>query len=273
MIGRRAVIGLSLLSALLFCALAAQSAFAAKSINTTMFTCVKGQGKIDFKDAHCDEKVATGAEYGHVEIPLNTTTEIHATNKKVTNETKDHEPAVLKSKVGLVKTEITCTDVTVTHEKTLFHNIETEKKHTLTGVAVVDYKECKVVQPEKCTVKEPIVAEATVEGVEELGAAKNEMGQEFKGSGAEETFAEITFEGAECSLKGKTFKVKGSAIGTSGPTTESSQTNKWGGATLVFTPKNNMQKLKLGVETAEFTNIVTPTMGTTGDPISTTTFT
>ena len=74
--------------------------------------------------------------------------------------------------------------------------------------------------------------------------------------------------------KGKSFKVKGTAIATSGPTTETSpQTNKWAGATLVFIPEEGkMQNLKLGVNTAEFTNIVTPSMNG-GNPIAATTFT
>ena len=97
------------------------------------------------------------------------------------------------------------------------------------------------------------------------------MGGEVKGSGAEETFTEITYTGAECSLKGKTFKVKGSAIATSGPTTESGQTGKSTGATAVYTPKNSMQKLKLGIETAEFTAIATSLAG--GTPLSGTTVT
>jgi hypothetical protein len=56
MIGRRAVVSLSLLSALLFSAFAAQSASATKATNTTTFTCVKGTpGTEQFEDAHCDK--------------------------------------------------------------------------------------------------------------------------------------------------------------------------------------------------------------------------
>ena len=121
---------------------------------------------------------------------------------------------------------------------------------------------------------EPIGVHAVFEGVENLGAAKNEMGVEFKGGESEETFTEISFTGSECSLKEKTFKMKGSAIGTSGPTTESPQTNKSSGATMVFTPKNEMQKLKFGVESAELSLIVAVTgSGGGGHPVSVTTAT
>jgi hypothetical protein len=281
MIGRRAVVGLSLLSALLFCAFAAQSASAAKAVNTTMFTCVENGGKKDFADAHCDEKVAEG-KFGHVAVANDVTTEIAATNAKVTETTKKSEPAVLKSKVGLTEVEISCNTVANEPQNSLAHNVETEGKHTLTGTVRTHFGntekkeplDCTVKKPAKCTVKEPIVSNATFEAVEKLGKpAENEMGIELKGSGAEETFAEITFEGPECALKGKTFKVKGSVIGTSGPTTESSQTNHWSGATVVFTPKKEMQKLKLGAEPAEFETIVTQSMAGGGNPITATTCT
>jgi hypothetical protein len=91
MIGRRAVVGLSLLSALLFCAFAAQSASAAlkTSTNTTGFTCVKGvTEKGDFKDEHCDETNVGKGAFKHELIPLNTTTEVEFSNEKSQNRQK-----------------------------------------------------------------------------------------------------------------------------------------------------------------------------------------
>jgi hypothetical protein len=49
MIGRRAVIGLSLLSALLFCALGAQSASAGKAVNNNGYMRGRTLGKGDLK--------------------------------------------------------------------------------------------------------------------------------------------------------------------------------------------------------------------------------
>jgi hypothetical protein len=276
MTGRRAVVGLSLLSALLFCAFVAQSASAAKATNTTLVTCVSEPlGKGDFKDAHCDEKVPGTGFFKHsAPVKLDQTTEVSATNSGVTNGTKDHEPAVLKSKIGLTAVEITCTKVKNNAKESLIHNAQTETtKHTITGTGVTQFEECTVTKPLKCTVKQPIQATVTGEAVEKLGAAENEMGVELKGHGEGETFAEITFEGAECSLKGKTFKITGSVIGTSGPTTASSQTNHWSGATAVYTPEKEMQKLKLGVEKAEFSLITTATENTTKTPLAATTCT
>ncbi|MGB7686023.1 MAG: hypothetical protein WBL45_09615 [Solirubrobacterales bacterium] len=280
MIGRKAVIGLSLLCALLFCAFAAQSASAEKSTNTTAFTCVASGGTTnkDFVDAHCDEAITPGkGSFEHLVIANDTTTALAATNDKVTNGTKDSEPATLKGTIGLAKVDILCTKVKNDTTKSFIHNVDSgEKKHTVTGEARVEYTGCEVKELAKCIVTEPIVAEATFVGTEGLGAAKNEMGQNFVGKGKEETFAEIQFtnksEAEKCSLDKKIFPVKGSAIGTSGPTTKSPQTNKHSGATLVFSPENGMEKLFLGPNAAEFTSIVTPTMSG-GNPITLTTTT
>jgi hypothetical protein len=285
MTGRRAVAGLMLLSAFLLWALAAQSASASvvTSKNTTAFTCVEGKGSKDFADAHCDQNVGSeNGKYGHVSIPLNETTGLDATNQKVTNETKTHEPAVIKGTVGLGKVEISCTVVKANTKESAVHNVEPElKQHTFTGLAVAEFSECTVNKPEKCTIKEPIVTNTSFHGVEGLEGPKSEsnaMGVEYIGTGPEETFAEIQFEnkGAEsCSLNGIQVKVKGKVYGTSGPTTESVQTNKSSGATIAFTPKFKMQELKMGKDPAEFTLIATPLGpgGIEAKPISITTAT
>ncbi len=282
MIGRRTVIGLSLLSALLVCAVAAQSASALKpptSNNTTAFTCVKGAGK-DFKDAHCDEAVPQTGEFGHVAIANKTTTEIEGTNNAVTESTKKSEPALLTGTIALAKVEIECLKVKNNVKNSLVHNEEpTPKQHTFTGTIETEFSECNVKKIAKCIVKENIISKATIHGVEGMEGPKGEknaMGIEFIGDGPEETFAEIEFKnkGAEvCSLNGKTFPVKGSVIATNGPTTESKQDNKHSGSTLVFTPKFKMQTLTLGPNPAEFHAIATPTMAGGGNPISMTTTT
>jgi hypothetical protein len=276
MIRRRAVAGLTLLSALLFCAIAAQSASAAKATNTTGVTCVSSGGETnkDFSDAHCDQKVAAGTgKFEHQAVQLNETYEFDATNQGVTSSTKESEPIVLNSKIGLTAVEITCSEMKASKtKKSVVHNVQSEKNHTFTGVAAGEFKNCIVNKPTKCTIVEPLEIETTFEGVEKLGAEGTEMGVEYKGTGAEETFAELTFQGAECSCKNQTAKIKGSVIGTSGPTTKSSQTNKWAGATIAITPEKEMEKLKFGVESAQVSMLVTPrTPG--GVPVSITTTT
>jgi hypothetical protein len=244
MIGRRAIIGLSLLSALLICAFVAQSASAETARNTTAFTCVE-TGKGDFEDKHCDK---TGPNKGkekfaHVEIKLNETTEVDV--EKIVN-------PVLKGTVPGGKTEIECTTVKNGKESTI-HNTEPELgQHTFTGTVVTEFSGCTVKEPKKCIVAEPIVSRSTLHGVEKTGPEKNTMGVEFIGEGEEETFATIEYKNKEkevCALNGQVFKVKGSAIATSG---SGSQSSKESGATLVYEPGNEMQKLKLGANAAEF---------------------
>jgi hypothetical protein len=271
MIQCKAVASLTVLSTLVFCAVAVQSTSAAvtTSKNTTTVTCVsepKGVG--DFKDAHCDETAVGKGAFTHQFIGSEEK-EIDATNQKVTEETKKSEPIVLTTTVGLVKTEISCTTMETATNKSFVHNAEPEAgKHTFTGNGEAKFTKCTVLKPEKCTVNEPIVAAANFQGVEGLEGPKGEknaMGVEFIGAGAEESFGEISFQGAECSLKGKTGNVKGKAYGTSGPTTESAQENKSSGATIVFTPKFKMEEMKFGTSTAEVNLIVTPT-GTGAEP-------
>ena len=270
MIGRKTTVGLSLLCALLFSAIAVQSASAAKAINTTAFTCVENAGAKDFKDAHCDEKVAEGTgKFGHVAIKNDETTEIDVTN--TTN-------AVLKGKAFGAASEITCTKVASEAKKSFIHNVEhaATKQHTVTGTVIVRYTECSVQKPLKCDVKEPIVVEAEFEGVEglESGGKKDTMGVQFKAK-AGKPFAAITYvnNGAEaCALNGKTVNVTGSAIGTGTP--EPSKANKHAGATINFEHEKitATKELLLGGEAAGFQNQATVKM-TGGNPIALTTTT
>ncbi len=276
MIGRRSVIGLSLLSALLFSAFAAQSAFAIKpihSLNTTMVTCAPVAG--GFSDAHCDGGPAGG--FAHVAVAPKTTTKVAGTNAAVTESTKKSEPAVLKGTIALSKVTIECATVKNNAATSTLTNTEpAQGQHTVSGFAETEFSTCNVKELTKCVVAEPIVSKANVTGVEGMEGPKGEknaMGGLFVGSGAEETFATVEFKnkGAEaCSLNLKTFPVKGSVVATNGPTTESAQEGKSAGATLVFTPKFKMQTLKLGPNAAEFSTIVTPS-NNGGNPLAATT--
>jgi hypothetical protein len=279
MIRYRTIVGLSLLSALVFCTFAAQSASAAltTSKNITAFTCAEAGPEPDFTDAHCHTKVLPGfGKFRHIPIS-GKTAEIEATNANVTNETKESEPAVLKGEVLLVKTEITCKKVKNNLAKSSLTNSEPAAgQHTLSGSGSTEFSECTVAKPAKCVVKEPIVAEVTVhavEGLEGPKGEKNAMGGEVIGSGEKETFTEIEYlnKGAEaCSLNKKVFPVKGKLIATGGPTTESSQENKESGATAVYTPKFKMEELEFGGKPAELTLITTVKMAG-GNAITTTT--
>jgi hypothetical protein len=252
MIGRKAVIGLSLLCALAFTAFAAPSAQA----GTTMFTCVKGGGAQEFTEAHCaknghDDK----NKYGHVGFAG--TTKWVSTNKKTANTTVDHTTAILKGTLAGATAEISCTKVDGHGSLT---NEEVGGKMRVQGTAVGTYSECTVTKPTKgCTVKQPIIFESNVSTVEE-GAT---MGLRFTGSKAGEIFTEIFYEnkGAEkCSLLngGKPFPTSGSMVATDK------------GATLEFTAAHS--KLLWGGKTVTYTAVDTVT-SEAGTPLSMTTTT
>jgi hypothetical protein len=267
MIRRKATLGLALLCALLFSAIAVQSASAAAATNTTAFTCVKGGGTKDFKDAHCDEAVGPEkGEYGHVAIPLKETIKVALTNEKTAAGTTASTPAVLKSSLAGVTLEIQCT---AANGEGTFKNEElVAKQHTGGGTGTTNMTKCTVTKPAKCTVKEPIALNVKGAPVEGLGAGKNEMGGEVKPIEGE-IFVTITLEGAECALKGKPFEVKGTAIATGGTAT---QTNKHTGATAIYTNAMTKETLSIAGKPAEF-SLATTVSSVGGTPIAGTTTT
>lgn len=263
MIGRRAAVGLSVLCALLICAFVAQSASAAAGKNTTAFTCVEGGGAKDFSDAHCDTNVGEGkGKFGHVVVPLKEKITIAITNAKTKNSTTESTNTVLKGTVFGVKTEIVCK--TVEGSGTLTNEEPSAKVHTVKGTVEAKFSSCTVAKPALgCKVKEPITVSSNVEGVEELGAGKNEMGLEFKPTGAH--FASVVIEG--CFIAG-TYNTDGTAIATS----NTSNTGKFSGATSVFTGAMTKETLKLSGNPAEVESTTTVTKSG-GNPISLTTVT
>lgn len=282
MIGRRAAVGLSLLGALLLCALAAQGASAAPGKNTTAFTCVPKQvAGAGFGEAHCDSTVSDNAGFIHVPIPMGQKTfEVELSNEKVKNTTKESEPMVLKATVAGAAVEVVCTTVKSKLANSFLLNSEPElKEHKITGEVVIEKSGCTVVKPANCIVAEPVVGTAKVEGVEGLvgpNLEANAMGIQFKGVGAEEVLTTIEFKDKPpnvCKIAG-VFPVKGSVIATSGPVPKSVQTNKQSGATLVFESNiagaTPMQSLKVAGSPAQTTGILTPSMFQ-GNPIAFTT--
>jgi hypothetical protein len=283
MIGRKAVIGLSLFCALLFSAFAVQSASAATT-GTTAFTCVKvvKAGTGDFKDAHCDETsspLGTG-EFVHEPLASNPT-EVEATNEKTAKETTASAPAIFKGEAALSKVEISCTTVKATESiKNSTEVVGENTKHTITidngagGDFTTTYSGCTVLKPStKCTVTDPITKKAGTVNVkstgmssETVGAGKNEMGVVFSPEPGK-PFAELLFEGVECALAtGKGFPVEGTAVATGTPVNTAASA----GATVVFTAAMTKETLSFGGKPAEFSSTVTPKM-VGGNPISATT--
>jgi hypothetical protein len=134
MIGPRAIVGLSLLCTLAFCAFASSSAFAAKG--TTAFICAKAE-KGEFTDAHCT-KSGAGVGYKHEAIAVGTKTNIVISNKNTKNETKEATPAVLKFKIPPMDGEFICQ--TVSGEGSLTNNAGPPMN--VSGEVAITYSEC-----------------------------------------------------------------------------------------------------------------------------------
>lgn len=273
MIGRKAIVGVSLLSALVFCAFVAQSATAAPAKKTTAFTCVEFGGLKDFEDAHCDHRVAPEqGKFGHVPIPQNQTTEVTVTNEKTGFGTVESTPTVLKFFLGIKPVEISCKTV---HGVGTMHNMEPlPQEHKVTGTLTVKATECKVLKPMKCFVKEPIEYLTEFEGVEGLGPEENTHGIEFKPHIEEEgTLMTITLEGPECPFKGVVVPITGTMIATGGPNPKEQHS----GATQIFTNEMTKETLKAGGKPAEHSGALTmkmaPVEGVEQNPIAFTTVT
>lgn len=265
MIQRKAAVYLSLLSVLLLSALIAQGASGAAAKNTTPVTCVKGGGNLDFKDEHCDEKVAdkTGS-FGHVALASGTTF-ISMGNANTGNNTTTGVPWIMNGIIFGVKMEITCT--TAAGEGSATGSEPVAKEHKLQLSFVTKVTSCTLNKPAGfgCKVKEPIEFKLNGEGVEGLGAGKNEMGIELKPTEGE-VFSEFTIEG--CFLSG-TYKITGTAVAVGTP----SATEKHSGATFLLTKARTKETLKLAGNPAEISSAKTIRMAFGGNPISFTTTT
>lgn len=264
----RTAVGLSLVCALFICALAAQSASAAEGRNTTAYTCVEGGGAKDFSDAHCDNQVTAGTgKFGHVAIPVGEKTNIVVSNANTKNNTTESTPVIQKGTIFGLAAEIECQ--TLSGEGTLTNEEPEAKVHRVRGTIVAKFTSCTAKKPALgCKVKEPIEVSSSVEGVEGLGAGKNEMGLEFKPTG--EHFAQLKLEG--CIAAG-TYNTDGTAIATGTP----SASGKFTGATSIFTEAMTKETLKLAGNAASVSSSSTVRMAPVGgvqqNPIALTTVT
>lgn len=113
MIRRKGIVGLCLLCALAFSAIAAQGASAATK-GTTVFTCKKsvaGVPPADFVKEHCKAGDIGTKEYGHVAVAENLTTHFTATSANTNPETNGPTNSTLKATVSGAGIELTTTVV------------------------------------------------------------------------------------------------------------------------------------------------------------------
>jgi hypothetical protein len=202
MIGRRAGIGLSLLCALVFCAVAAPNASAGR----TLFTCVKG-GTKDFSDEHCTKEVTPGlGAFGHLAIEGGTSTNYVSTNTVTLKETSN---AVFKTTLAGTKGEIVCAKSK--EEGTATNELVKTVGQSVGSKISFKYSECTVTKPagEGCKVKGgafefPNLKSTTFEKEEEV-----EFGVLY--SPTEGTkLGELVIEGCKIKEMNKGYEVAGS---------------------------------------------------------------
>jgi hypothetical protein len=143
MTGRRAILGICMLCALIISAVAAQSALAVSG--TTAFTCVKDAAGT-LKGEHCLTG-GTGENYKHVEIAQDKTTEIQITNAKTANETKEATNKIFKVTIAGVPLELRATGVSGSGSVTNKKDAATGE-HYVTGTVEFKYTGVTVAKPE-----------------------------------------------------------------------------------------------------------------------------
>jgi hypothetical protein len=210
MSGRKAVIGLCMLCALVVSAFAAQSASAD---GTTLFTCASKAGGKGFSKAHCKtaDAVASGASFGHVAVKNGTATDLIVTNTGVGTNTNETSIPKLKSTIAgsaieLLATGMSASKGTIENKEEGTEMVVHSKNLVLKYTGVTEkLLGCKVTgKPGGAGVVETkeLTATTTKEGMNVL----------FKPENAEGIFAE--FELTECIIGPVTVKVFGDTTGS-----------------------------------------------------------
>ncbi len=228
MTGRRAIIGLCMLCALVFSAFAAQGA-AAASNGTTAFTCKKvtpAVGTAGFSKEHCrpEDAVSSNANYEHVSFAPETTTKLTGNNKTTEGATS---VAKLHSIQAGINEELQAT--TVSGEGWMTNAIDPTGEHYAHGEGVITYSGVTVTKPlKKCKVYEHLGGEKMgAEGVvktNQLKATTTGQGDRVKfepAAGAGAAFAIFWVTECEIAALNGTYEVKGSLTApTNGATIE-----------------------------------------------------
>ncbi len=211
MTGRRAIVGLCMLCALVFSAFAAQSA----SATTTLFTCKKSPAKPTgekFSGAHCKKSdTSPTGEWRHEEVPVNTTTEITGTTEDTSG---NLTPSQLHSVVSGVEVELESASAHILPElggvKSWIENRISGKEHYYFGEAWVRYTGVKVLKPAGKGCK--VVGEEVT--TNKLKFTSEGQGENTKFEPAAGTvFAEFTVEGCTIAALNGKYEVKGSVRG------------------------------------------------------------
>jgi hypothetical protein len=159
--GRKSLLGLCMLCALMVSAVAAQSAMAVSG--TTGFTCVNDEVNGTLSGPHCKDSGGTG-KYKHVEIEQDKTTEIKISNATTEGGTSNQ---LFAETIAGVPLELKATGLNGTGTQTNTLDIATGE-HYIHGTALLEYTGVTVVKPEgkgcKVFTDDPVTKAKGVEG-------------------------------------------------------------------------------------------------------------
>jgi len=253
--GRRAVIGLCMLCALVFSAVAAQSAAAAAS-GTTAYTCVEGStSTAKFNSATCNE-TAAGGKFGHTAIAEKTTTELSGNGVGATELKGTHAGVKLALKTSTIAAAPK--ELCGEHVPWMENKITGEEMF-VEGEGCITYSNVEVVEPKE---KGCEVANSKMITTNLLKATTQGQGMFLKFTPASPpVFAE--FEIVKCtttSLNG-VYKVEGSVSGVPKGTMtvfSETETTTQGGLTLGSLPAGIGGELELKGRAKGSTGVFTP---------------
>lgn len=268
MIGRRAIAGLSLLTALVVCAFAAPNALAVQG--TTAFTCMPVKEAAAFADEHCTKEAEGGEGWIHEEIKEDVFTKLSVTNNETMTKTV---PSKFKATVDKKLFEAEATAFTGCAEGSSVENSTEGGVMKTKGTACGEFTNVTVTEPKKCAVKNNAIA---LEGSIWFGEVfinpftkKEVMYLDFVPE-AGLPLADFEVIGNECPIKGKKVEVTGHAA-----TAELLTTSAREGSTVKFTTARTGLSLKVEGAKAEFEGTFTPRMDVDGgkptNPITLTT--
>lgn len=199
MTGRKAIVILSLLCGLAFCAITAPGV----SAEQTAFECEKkDKEKTGFEDPHCDKeaKVEANVKYVHKAIAAGTKTKITLTNEFLKDNTRLPSLPMFDFPVGTEQVNFACWKVDGT-------GMLTNKAGGLVeGEVKIEFRRCLMPRPQQkaCKVKEPVVLSTPL--------ISSKLGVDGLESEKEEKLGEITIEERnKCKVIG-TYEVKGNLL-------------------------------------------------------------
>jgi hypothetical protein len=278
MTGRRAVVGLSLLCALVFCAFAAPNAMAVQG--TTAYTCKPepspGAGTKGFEDEHCTKGVTgTSAKWVHEEIKPDTKTEVTATNNETTTKVS---VAKLKFVYKKVEIELESNAFQSCAKGTDLENIVDKDtgQMRVTGDWCGDFTKVVLAKkPAGCVLKGATISINPVSGYLSFAVKGGEEEQMYVAflPPDEKPFATFTFEKCTNGEFNGVYEVRGAAVANLRLSTDP----VLDGSTINFTTAVTEQALEVaGAEgPAKFAGTFTPRMEVVGgkqeNPIAVTT--